>query len=346
VDGVDKLENIFFRGGDGMTFNAKCRKAIWAMNLFTMLSAQAVSAQEMSLRAVYNALSGVMAPIWVAQDAGLFTKHGVNVDLKYLAATTAVQGMLGGGEEIGLVGNQGIDARLEGADLIYVAGGLPVFVFQIYGRPETKTVADLKGKVVAVTQPAASTDYAMRIVLKRNGLEPDKDVRILYAQDINGVLTSVSAGNAAAGILSAPTSIRAKAAGLRSIVDVTALKVPFLFTAMLSSPKVIREKNEAVTRFLRGYIESLAVIRRDKETTMKSMAKFLKTTDPAVLESVYNDYKDVFPVTPLMTVGEVKAVLDVAKSPKAKIMKPEEFFDNSIVQKIQASGFIDQVNKK
>ena len=313
--------------------------------LFFVLNLQAVSAQEMNLRAVYNALSGVMAPIWVAQDAGLFTKHGVNVDLKYLAATTAVQGMLGGGEEIGLVGNQGIDAKLEGADLIYVASGLPVFVFQIYGRPETKTLADLKGKVVAVTQPAASTDYAMRIVLKRNGLEPDKDVRILYAQDINGVLTSVSAGNAAAGIMSAPTSIRAKAAGLRAIVDVTALKVPFLFTAMLSSAKVIREKNEAVTRFLRGYIESLAVIRKDKETTMRSMGKFLKTTDQAVLESVYDDYKDVFPTTPLMTAAEVKAVLDVAKSPKAKQMKPEEFFDNSIVQKIQASGFIEQVNK-
>src|SRR6267378_6253407 len=197
-----------------MIFGWKYKRVILVIGLFLMPNVQAAYAQEMSLRAVYNALSGVMAPIWVAQDAGLFTKHGVNVDLKYLAATTAVQGMLGGGEEIGLVGNQGIDAKLEGADLIYVASGLPVFVFQIYGRPETKTLADLKGKVVAVTQPAASTDYAMRIVLKRNGLEPDKDVRILYAQDINGVLTSVSAGNAAAGIMSAPTSIRAKAAGL------------------------------------------------------------------------------------------------------------------------------------
>ena len=91
-----------------------------------MLIARASSAQEMSLRAVYNALSGVMAPIWVAQEASLFTKHGVNVDLKYLAATTAVQGMVGGGEDVGLVGNQGIDAKLEGADLIYVASCLPV----------------------------------------------------------------------------------------------------------------------------------------------------------------------------------------------------------------------------
>ena len=311
-----------------------------------LLIDQAGFAQEMSLRAVYNALSGVMAPIWVAQDAGLFVKHGVTVDLKYLAATTAVQGMLGGGEEIGLVGNQGIDAKLEGADLIYVASGLPVFVFQIYARPEIKSMSDLKGKVVAVTQPAASTDYAMRIVLKKNGLEPDKDVRILYAQDINGVLTSVSAGNAAAGIMSAPTSIRAKAAGLKMLVDVTALKIPFLFTGILSSPRVVRDKSEAANRFLRGYIESLAVIRRDKETTTRAMAKFLKTSDAAVLDSVYEEYKDVFPVTPLVSVAEVKAVLDVAKSPKAKQMKPEEFFDNSLVQKIQASGFIEQVNKR
>ena len=314
--------------------------------IIVLLIDQAAFAQEMSLRTVYNALSGVMAPIWVAQDAGLFVKHGVTVDLKYLAATTAVQGMLGGGEEIGLVGNQGIDAKLEGADLIYVASGLPVFVFQIYARPEIKSMSDLKGKVVAVTQPAASTDYAMRIVLKKNGLEPDKDVRILYAQDINGVLTSVSAGNAAAGIMSAPTSIRAKAAGLKMLVDVTALKIPFLFTGILSSPRVVRDKSEAASRFLRGYIESLAVIRRDKETTTRAMAKFLKTSDAAVLDSVYEEYKDVFPVTPLVSVAEVKAVLDVAKSPKAKQMKPEEFFDNSLVQKIQASGFIEQVNKR
>src|SRR5213080_3809197 len=100
-----------------------------------MLIARAASAQEMSLRAVYNAVSGVMAPIWVGQEGGLFTKHGVNVDLKYLAATTAVQGMVGGGEEVGLVGNQGIDAKLEGADLIYVASGLPTFVFQYMPGP-------------------------------------------------------------------------------------------------------------------------------------------------------------------------------------------------------------------
>jgi ABC-type nitrate/sulfonate/bicarbonate transport system substrate-binding protein len=316
-----------------------------AFFLLILIDQPPVSAQEPSLRAVYNAISGVMAPIWVAQEAHLFTKHGVNVELKYLAATTAVQAMVADAEDIGLVGNQGVDAKLEGADLIYVASSLPTFVFQIYARPEIKSLADLKGKVVAVTQPAASTDYAMRIVLKRNGLEPDKDVKILYAMDMNAVFTSVNTGRAAAGIMSAPTSLKAQAAGLKSILNVTKLKIPFLFTAVLTSPKVVREKHEAVTRFLRGYIEATALVRKDKEATLQAMGKYLKTSDRQVLESVYNEYKDVFPKAPLMTAAEVKAVLDASKNPKAKQMKPEDFFDNSLVQKIQASGFIDSVNK-
>jgi NitT/TauT family transport system substrate-binding protein len=329
-----------------MIGNLATRRVGLAVVLASMLISRAATAQEISLRAIYNALSGVMAPIWVAADAGLFTKQGVNVDLKYLAATSAVQAMLSGGEEVGLVGNQGIDAKLEGADLTYVASGVPTFVFQLYARPEIKTIADLKGKVVAVTQPAASTDYAMRMVLRKNGLDPDKDVKILYAQDITNVVNSVITGNAVAGINSHPNALKLKAAGMKILVDVTELKIPFLFTGMLSSAKVVREKNDALTRFLRAYIEAMALIRKDKEATIKSMSKFLKTTDREVLESTYEEYKNVFPVAPIVTAAEVQAVLDVAKSPKAKTMKPQEFFDNSIVQKIQGSGFIEQVNKR
>ncbi|MSP39518.1 MAG: ABC transporter substrate-binding protein [Deltaproteobacteria bacterium] len=234
-----------------------CKRPFYRIGALTilalMLISRAAAAQELNLRAVYNALGGIMAPIWVAADAGLYAKHGVNVDLKYLAATSAVQAMVGGGEEVGLVGNQGIDAKLEGAELVYVAGGVPTFVFQLYARPEIKTIADLKGKVVAVTQPAASTDYATRIVLRRNGLDPEKDVKILYAQDSINVINTVISGNAAAGINSHPNALKLKAAGMKTLVDITELKIPFLFTGMLSSPKVVREKNEALTRFLRAY---------------------------------------------------------------------------------------------
>ena len=72
----------------------------------------------------------------------------------------------------------------------------------------------------------------------------------------------------------------------------------------------------------------------------------MKTDDYNVLEAVYEEYKDVFPQVPLMTAAEVKGVLDVAKSLRAKQTRPEEFFDNSLVQKIQSSGFTDSLYGK
>jgi ABC-type nitrate/sulfonate/bicarbonate transport system substrate-binding protein len=324
------------------------RKELSAIILLStvLLYWRSLPAQEPSLHGVYNAISGAMTPIWVAQEAGLFGKHGLTVDLKYLAATSAVQGMLGGSDDVGLVGSQGIDARLEGADLVYIASAIQTFVFHLYAQPQINSVADLKGKVVAVTQPAASTDYAARIALSRFGLTPDKDVKILYAGNISALLTAVQSGNAAAGIMSAPTTLQAKASGLKPILNITDLKIPILFVGVLTSPKIIREKNEALTRFVRAHIEAISVIRKDKETTIKSLKRYLKTDDPNILEAVYEEYKDVFPRAPLMTAAEVKGVLDVAKSPRAKQTRPEDFFDNSLVQKIQNSGFIDSLYGK
>lgn len=330
-----------------MSWKRACSQmALTAFVVSAVLMSGVGLAQEPTLRAVYNALSGAMSPIWIGQEAGLFSKHGVSVELKYLAATTAVQGMLAGSDDVGLVGNQGIDAKLEGAEMVYVATGIPTFVFQLYGQPGINSVSDLKGKVVAVTQPAASTDYAARIVLQRNGLIPDKDVKILYAGNITALLSAMKSGNAQGGILSAPTSIQARAAGLKVIVNVTELKIPFLFTGILTLPRVVREKNEELTRFLRGYIEAIAVLRRSKDISTRALGKYLKTTDREVLDAVYEDYKNVFPQVPLMSVAEVKAVLDVVKNPKARQMSPEDFFDNSIVEKIRTSGFIDSLYGK
>ena len=104
------------------------------------------AAEAPSLRGIYNALGGTMTPAWVAQDLGLFTKHGLQHSLNYLAATTAIQAIVGGTEEIGLVGNQGIDVALEGADSVYIASTASRFIFRMYGEASIKTVADLKGK--------------------------------------------------------------------------------------------------------------------------------------------------------------------------------------------------------
>ena len=87
-------------------------------------------------------------------------------------------------------------------------------------------------------------------------------------------MNSLSVGNVAAGILSASLSIKAKVAGAKMLVNITELKILFLFTGMLSSRRVVGEKSGALNRYLRAYIEGMALIRKDKEATLKALTKF------------------------------------------------------------------------
>jgi ABC-type nitrate/sulfonate/bicarbonate transport system substrate-binding protein len=299
-----------------------------------------IAADAPTLRGVHNALGGTMTPVFVAQDLGLFTKHGLQHSLQYIAATTAIQALAAGSEEIGLVGNQCVDVALEGADLVYVASTASRFIFQLYGDPSIKTIADLKGKVIAATQPAASTDYAARILLRKHGLTPDKDVKIIYAGSSPALLSMLKAGNAVAGLMNPPAIYHAQELGLKQIVNVTELNIPFIFVAVCTTKRVIQHKPDAVTRYLRAYVEAISVILRDKETTLKVMAKNMKMDNRQWVEAVYNDIAGVLQRVPYMTKPEVRAVLDVVKSPKSAQVKPEDFYDNSFVQKLEFSGFI------
>jgi len=108
-----------------------------------LLAAVALAAEVQTLRGVHNALGGTMTPVYVAQDLGLFAKHGLEHSLHYIAATTAVQALAAGSEEIGLVGNQCVDIGLEGADTIYVASTASRFIFQLC---DAFTVAPLQSR--------------------------------------------------------------------------------------------------------------------------------------------------------------------------------------------------------
>jgi ABC-type nitrate/sulfonate/bicarbonate transport system substrate-binding protein len=184
------------------------------------------------------------------------------------------------------------------------------------------------------------------MLLRRFGLVPDKEVKILYTGSTPAVLTTLKAGNAAAGLMNAPLTFQAQELGLKQILNVTELNIPFVFVGIVTTRKIIQQKPDAVNRYLRAYTEALSIIRRDKETAMKVMAKFMKTDDRKVLEAIYEEHAPVLQRVPLMTRDEVQALLDVVKNPKGQQVKPEDFYDNSFIQRLDASGFINSLDAR
>jgi len=325
-------------------------KWYWLLSLLLLtlggeaqFSPSAWAAEPVELKISYGAPSGSYAPIWLAQDEGLFAKAGLKTDLKYIPPATAVQALLGRSLDIASPGPGLLEARLGGADLVYIGALVNRFVFSVYSKPELQTLADLKGKVLAVTQPGAATDFAARILLKGVGLAPGKDTQITYLKGGAEILTGLIQGVADAGILSVPITLKARQAGLKELVDVTAKHVPMIQSDLGTTRKFLKDHSDVVRRYLQAVVEGMKIARTNPERTKQIIGKYMKMSHREELEETYKTVLPAWDKVPYVTTAAVQAVLDFSQNPAARTAKPEQFIDNSLLTELERSGFVERL---
>ncbi len=308
-------------------------------------ASQSTAGETPVLRANYAAFSGAFAPLWIAADRNLFSKYGLNVDLRYIAPATATQALIGKNLEVINPGGEIVEAGLTGEPVVYIAGILNRAVMSIYAKPEIKSLADLKGKVLAVTVPGATTDFAARLLLQQARLIPGKDVKLLYLKGMVEILAGINQGNADAGIFTSPTTLKAQHAGLKELVNVTEQNIPMIHAALASTKDYMKANPDNVRRFLQAYLEGIKVARTDAEYAKQVIGKYTKTTDVNDLENSYQTFLPAWERLPLVPAAAVQTMLNFATHPGAKAAKPETFIDNSILSEIGKSGFVDKLYK-
>ena len=124
------------------------------------------------IRVVYSAIGSSQSPLWIAHEAGLFKKHGLDAEILYVAGgSRAAQVILSGDAPIAMFnGSSVISANLAGADLVSIASGMNVLPFFLVTGPGIKQVEELKGKKVAITRFASATDFALRFAAESGRL--------------------------------------------------------------------------------------------------------------------------------------------------------------------------------
>lgn len=298
-----------------------------------------------TLRANYAAFSGAFAPLWIAADNNLFGKYGLNVDLRYIAPATATQALIGKNLEIINPGGEIVEAGLNGEQVVYIAGILNRAVMSIYAKPEIRSLADLKGKVLAVTVPGATTDFAARVLLQQARLTPGKDVKLIYLKGMTEILTGINQGNADAGIFTSPTTLKAEHAGLKELVNVTEQNIPMIHAALATTKDYLKTRPEHVRRFLQAYLEGIKISRTDAALTRQIIGKYTKTTDAADLDNSYQTFLPAWEKLPTVPAAAVQTMLNFATHPAAKTAKPEAFIDNAMLLDIGKTGFVDKLYK-
>ncbi len=303
------------------------------------------SAELIPLRATYASVGGAFAPLWIAQDKGVFNKYGLAVDLKYMLSATGTQALLSGSVDIVNPATELIEAGLGGARVAFIIGILNRAVLSIYSKPEFKQLTDLKGKVLGVTLPGSTTDLAARMLLQQAGMIPGKDIQITHLQGMPDMITALSQGRIDAGIVSAPTTLKAKQAGMKELVDITARNIPMIHAGLATTRDFIKSNPDKLRRYVQAYIEANKIARTDAETTKQVIGKWTKTENKEDLDETYNTYIKAWEQAPYVSGAAMQAVLNFAINPNAKTAKPEQFIDNSFVAELDKSGFIKELYK-
>jgi NitT/TauT family transport system substrate-binding protein len=320
--------------------------ALSVVGLAPTSSAAAETAGVRKVRMAFTSLSSVMCPPWIAREAGIFNKHGLEVEV--IATPTGVEGMnaliAGEVQFLQISGGTTASAALGGADVMVVGTTLDSLVQQLIARPEIDRAEQLKGKALGITRFGTSIEVGARLALRHFGLVPEKDVAIVQVGGMESMVTALQANRIQAGILSYPAITQALKLGHRTLLDIASLGIPYAFTGMTTRGRLIRDDADLVRRYMMAQVEAIARAKRDKSFALKVMGKYLRTANPAALAEGYEiDIQKYMLKLPLTTTEAMKSVLDdlAARNPKAKDADPKKFFDDSFVRQMQANGFID-----
>ena len=298
------------------------------------------------VRMAFTSLSGSMIPPWIAREARIFNKHGLDVEV--IATPSGVEGMnaliAGEVQFLQIAGGTSVSAALGGADVMILGTTIDTFVQNLMVRPEIEKAEQLKGKSLGISRFGTSIDTGARVALRHFGLVPEKDVAIVQVGSVESTVLAMQGNRVQAGILSYPSIARAKKLGHRVLLDIGALGIPYASTGMTTRGRLIREDPDLIRRYMAAQIEAIARAKRDKPFAMQVMGKYLRTADSEMLSEAYEIYvQKHLAKVPLPSIDALKTVLEelAARNPKAREMDPRKFFDDSFVRQMQASGFID-----
>jgi NitT/TauT family transport system substrate-binding protein len=301
-------------------------------------SAEAVQSAAVPLVVGYSAVSGAFLPVWLAQEAGLFARERLAVELRYAGSTALASALIAGEVPIGVIGGAEIvTANVGGADLIMVAGVSMRPVLALLARPEYSQPTDLRGRRVGVSRIGSVTYYASIIGLRRVGLEPDREVSLVQAGGVPEILTVMESGGADAGVVSPPTWFEAERRGYRSLLDFTTLGFDYPQTVVAVQRNYLAANRAIVAAFLRAMVAAHKLQREDSALALRVLRQYTQMTDEYVLQRTYSAYRDSFADHPIVSAAAIDPLLallaEISSTPQ---VTSSQIIDNSVVEEISA----------
>ena len=296
------------------------------------------------LRIGYGAPSVAMAVLWITKEGKVFEKNGLDVEVLYLESALVQRALIAGNIIYGeMTGSLMAAPKLQGADLAMVAGFLNQLIYRLVARPEIKTIAELKGKRVAVSRFGAGADRATRFLLTKLGFNPEKDVVLVQVGGAPTRLAALAANSIDATIVEPPDHKKAQEAGMRVLANMEEMGIPFQHTGLVTTRAHLAKSPDIARRVMKSFVEGIQLATVNPEVAKRAFRKHMRLQQERDLDDAYQILRGFMPRKPYPTLDGFKMVFaELAEQiPAAKTADPRDFVDTRFLEELDRSGYID-----
>lgn len=305
--------------------------ALWILTLAPALAWGQAPPQKVVV--TYSSRSIASIDLFVAQERGFFREEGLDPQLVQVRATAAIAALVSG--EVHALGSVGsvIRAIPRGAPVKVLAISLRRPVFWLVSRPELKSFADLKGKVMGTTTMGGSQHTAGIRMLRRAGLNPDKDVTVVLGGDVPTQLQALVNGSIQVGILSPPIVIVARDKYKMNILANAIDEFSSLQNGLAVLDKNIRDP--LVKKILRARAKGNRYFHQNEKGTAEILAKYLNVDFNTAVET-YKLSRAAFTTNGIPNDGEIAEHLkgDQEILGLKEAIAPAKIFDFSLQREV------------
>lgn len=289
-------------------------------------------------------------PWFVAKDARIFEKHGIDFDPVFIGASSALfNAMLSGAADLAGSGGPAVISNiLKGGDIIHITAMVPRFTQSIIVKAEIKKPEDMAGKKIGVSRLGTVTHFALQTALDGYGV---KNVTILQMGGQPEAFAGLSRGSVDGAVFSPPYNFQLKKQGYHELLSPNDLAklTDFITNGIVARRSVAEKDKDTVIKTIKGTAEAIKIIQTDKEFTKKVMNKWMPMKDTDLIEQSYRfateNYAKEGMVPEAALRGMVKQMVqsNLADAKMASATPLTAYYDNRYVEEVKRSGFFDQL---
>jgi NitT/TauT family transport system substrate-binding protein len=304
------------------------------------------SAQD-KMRLGLSSVSALHSAVWVAEQKGLFRKHGIDAEVIVVGqgGTAGISALLANDIQMtSSAGDSLVNAALHGGETAMIAGVVNKGLQRIMVRPEIKSYTELKGKRVGVTRIGAVSHSVLLMILRRWNMSPT-DVQVMQVGTSPNMLASLDKGGLDAAVITIPSMFVAEDRGYKILLDLADTDIYYLQTMIATTRNYIKNNRDKTVRFLKGYLEGIAYFKQNRKESLDVVKKKLRISEQQErnLERSFDllstKYYEPMPYPSLRGVETVLGFVE-KDNPKAKGADPKSFVDDSLLREIDGSGFV------